>query len=249
MKELVKFLIIIIIFSTVSYSQNKYEKIVISKDIELLKISDRSYIHVSYANLPDYGRISANGFLYTINGKGYLFDTPWDDSLTKVMIDYIQDTMKIKIIGFVPNHWHEDCMGGLNYIHKIGIESYSSEKTRETAKLKYLPIPKHGFLKALTLKLDTKKIICKYYGAGHSLDNIIVWFPSEKILFAGCMVKELKSKSLGNLSDADLKEWPKTIKKVMNEYQSAEIIIPGHGTSGGKELLVHTLELLTINNK
>ncbi|MDP4204044.1 MAG: CfiA family subclass B1 metallo-beta-lactamase, partial [Bacteroidota bacterium] len=74
--------------------------------------------------------------------------------------------------------------------------------------------------------------------------NIVVWIPSEKILFAGCMVKEMKANTKGNLSDADVKAWPSTIKKVMAKFPSARIVIPGHGEAGGFELLQHTLEVV-----
>jgi metallo-beta-lactamase class B len=76
------------------------------------------------------------------------------------------------------------------------------------------------------------------------VDNIVVWFPSERILFAGCMAKEMKSRSLGNIIDADIAGWPSTVKKALDEYPLAEIVIPGHGAYGGRELLKHTLELL-----
>ena len=134
-------------------------------------------------------------------------------------------------------------MGGLNYLNSLGIESYSNELTREIAKTKNLPIPKHGFSDSLELNIGNKQIICNYFGPAHTIDNIVAWIPSEKILFGGCMVKELKSTSLGNIADADIKEWPKTIGKVIEKYKNAKIVIPGHGEYGGIELLKHTLEL------
>ena len=40
--------------------------------------------------------------------------------------------------------------------------------------------------------------ICYYFGGGHSEDNIAVWIPSAKLLFAGCMVKEMAAQNAGN---------------------------------------------------
>lgn len=59
------------------------------------------------------------------------------------------------------------------------------------------------------------------------------------------MVKELISGNLGNLADADLSEWPKTITRVIADYSFASIVIPGHGACGGQELLTHTQDLLS----
>jgi metallo-beta-lactamase class B len=232
---------------TLAYAQDNYKKIKVTKDIEVFKLSEHSYFHISYSQMPQFGRVASNGFVFVNNGKAFLFDTPTNDSLTKDLVGWIQDSLKVQIVGFVPNHWHVDCMGGLNYLHSIGIESYANELTREIAQSKNLPVPKHGFTDSLSLDIEGKKILCRFYGAAHSLDNIVVWIPSEKILFGGCMVKELNSTGMGNTVDGDLKEWPKTIKKVLRDYPDAKIVIPGHGQFGGTELLKHTLDLLLEN--
>jgi metallo-beta-lactamase class B len=243
-----KSLLISILLYTVSIlPQNDFSKIYVSKDVELVKISPNYLIHISYMESPQYGRFPSNGLIFVDEGKAFLFDTPMTEELTKELVSYLQDSMKIKITGFIPNHWHDDCMGGLGYLHSLGIESYANEMTIQIAKSKNLPLPSNGFKDSLNLKLADKEIICNYFGAGHSLDNIVVWIPSEKILFGGCMVKELSSKGLGNTADADLDEWPKTIQKVLNKYPDAKYVIPGHGQFGGIELLIHTIELLTKN--
>jgi metallo-beta-lactamase class B len=113
-------------------------------------------------------------------------------------------------------------------------------------------MPNKGFTDSLRLESGGEIVECHYLGVGHSADNIVVWIPSEKILFAGCMVKDVHSKGLGNLSDAKPEEWYLTIQKVMATFTDAAIIIPGHGQIGGKELLEHTnrlLKELNMNNE
>lgn len=227
-----------------SFAQKEYTKQKITDDIEITKLTEHSYIHTSYAEMPSWGRVASNGLIFINDSEAILFDSPINDSLTKILVRWITDSLKVKIVGFVPNHWHNDCMGGLSYLQSIGIDSYAYNLTIEIAKEKKLPVPAHGFSDSLILNLGDKIILCKYYGAAHSLDNIVVWIPSEKILFAGCMVKELASKGLGNTVDGDVSEWPKTINKVLDAYSDAKIVIPGHGTSGGTDLLKHTLKLL-----
>ena len=221
----------------------------ISKDIELIQISEHAFVYVSYSELPGFGRFPSNGLLYTENGKAFLFDTPANDSLTKTLLTWIDDSLKIKIIGFVPNHWHADCMGGLRYLQSKNIISYANNKTIEIAKKGYLPIPMHRFKDSLQLHIDNKTIMCYYLGAAHSIDNIVVWIPSESILFAGCMVKSLESQNLGNTADGDLTAYPQTIEKLIQKFPNAKIVIPGHGNFGGFDLLLHTKELLEKINK
>jgi metallo-beta-lactamase class B len=225
------------------FSQIEYKKIRVSDDIELIKLSENAYIHISYSVLPKFGRISSNGLVFINDGKAFLFDTPVSDSLTKDLVSWLTDSMKVKIVGFVPNHWHIDCMGGLKFIQDQRIESYANQMTIDIAKAKNLPVPSHGFKDSLQLQLGDKLIKCYYLGAAHSTDNIVTWIPSEKILFAGCMVKSINSQDLGNTADGDLIAYPGTIDKVFNKFPTAKIVIPGHGQFGGLDLIIHTKEL------
>jgi metallo-beta-lactamase class B len=241
---------ILLILLGICIRVNSFAQVVsykVSKDIEVIKITDNSYVHVSYTNLSKYGRVGSNGLIFTNNGKAVLFDTPMTESLTEELVDWIRDTLKVNIVEFIPNHWHEDCIGGLGYLNGLGIDSHANEMTIKIAQSKNLPVPKHGFKDSLTISLGDKKIICSYFGAAHSLDNIVAWIPSEKILFAGCMAKELASTNLGNTADGNLKDYPETIKKVLDKYPGAKYVIPGHGKFGGIELLKHTLDLSRNN--
>jgi metallo-beta-lactamase class B len=234
----------IVYFTVSAFSQQSFPLKHISPDIELLQISQHSYVHVSFTQVPGFGRVGSNGFLYMDDGKALLFDTPMNDTLTEQLVRWISDSLHCRIVGFVPNHFHADCMGGLNYLKRIGIPSYANALTIAIANSKSLPLPEEGFTDSLVLYLGGKAIVCSYFGPAHTADNIVTWIPSEKILFAGCMVKDLKAESLGNIADADLSEWPNTIQKVIAAYVSAVIVVPGHGAIGGKELLQHTEELL-----
>jgi metallo-beta-lactamase class B len=242
--RLIIYIVLIGLIHYNGFSQNDYKRIKISNDIELIKISDNSFVHVSYSNLPQYGRISANGLIFINGFEAFLFDSPWTDSLTMDLVNWLRDSMKLKIVGFVPNHWHNDCMGGLGYIQNQKIQSYANQMTIDIAKTKNLPVPTFGFKDSLQLNLGDKLIKCYYLGAAHSTDNIVIWIPSEQILFAGCMIKSTNSKDLGNTADGDLKVYPKTIDNLINRFSMAKIVIPGHGQFGGYELIKHTKELL-----
>lgn len=244
MQKSLLILIFVLIYASGSGQINN-KPVKISRDLELLKISANAYIHISYATLPEYGRVAANGLIFINREEAFLFDTPWTDSLTKVLVTYLSDNMGLKVTGFIPNHWHEDCMGGLAYLKSKGIASWANQKTIDIARSKNLPVPEHGFTDSLNLFLGDKTIKCYFPGAAHSLDNIVVWIPSEKILFPGCMIKSMISNDLGNTADGDLEAYPETINRVIRRFMNAKIVIPGHGAPGGPELLTHT-SLLTL---
>ncbi len=232
--------ILLILFGYLQLNAGSQDLIKISRDLELVKISENAYLHVSYTTLQNYGRISANGLIFTDKESAFLFDTPWNDSQTSDLISYLQDDMKLQVTGFVPNHWHEDCMGGLKYLKSQGIRSYANQMTIDIAKKKGLPIPDQGFTDSLKLSLGDKIIFCYFPGVAHSTDNIIVWIPSEGILFPGCICKSLDTDNPGNTADGDINEYPKTVDRIINKFKSARVVIPGHGSPGGPELLVHT---------
>lgn len=244
--HLLTYLISIFVFSLSLLSakaQEAYKRIKVSKDIELIQLSANAYMHVSYGELPHYGRFPSNGLLYVNNGEAFLFDTPINDSLTQQLVMWVKDSMHVSIVGFVPNHWHSDCMGGLKYLQGEHIRTYANQRTIDIAKEKHLAVPAQGFNDSLQLMLGDKRISCYYLGAAHSTDNIVVWLAAEKILFAGCMIKSYQARDLGNTVDGDLLAYPKTIDRLLAKFSMAKIVVPGHGDCGGVELIMHTKEL------
>lgn len=233
------------VFSLSMQAQTSRKTITISENLQLVQLSNNAWVHITTEPIEGFGMVSSNGVIFIQKGKAFLFDTPISDSLTEILVKAISDSLKAKVVGFVPNHWHRDCMGGLKYLQSIGVESYANQLTIEEANKHNLPVPTHGFTESHKLKLSGKTIECWYPGPGHTSDNIVVWLPSEKVLFAGCMVKEIKANGPGNLSDTDVKSWPTTIEKVIGKYKNAPIVVPGHGLWGGPELLSHTLDLVS----
>jgi len=178
-----------------------------------------------------------------------IIDTPVNDEQSKSLIDYLHDELKLEIKGVISCHWHVDCMGGINEFHKNNIPSYSLKLTREIAQEKKLPLPQNTFTDSLKIKFGRDEVIAKYFGGGHTIDNIVVWFPSENILFGGCLIKAMKWNGLGNLADAVVGEWEETVRKVKASFPEATIVVPGHDEYGGLELLDHTIELVKNHKK
>lgn len=237
----------VMLFILPTFLQAQNTTINVGKDIELIKLTDHAWVHVTYSVIQPFGRSASNGLIYACNGKAFLFDTPVTDSLTSVLLDYLQDSMRIQVVGVIANHWHVDCAGGLGEVSRRGITSYGNNQTIEILKEKGLPAPDKGFTDSATFYLENIPIVCKYYGAAHTVDNIVCYIPQENILFGGCMIKTLGAQSMGNIADADLKQWPVTVTKVLNAFPDARFVIPGHGPYGGTELLRHTIELCEKN--
>ena len=218
---------------------------VISEDITLQKLKENVWLHTSYIDYPGYGRISANGLIVIDGTSAAMIDTPWNDEQTGQLFDWVNKELNANIEHVIVGHSHDDCMGGLAEAHRRGAISYALDTTQEKATQEGLPIPQKTFSDSMTLTVGKTDFELRYFGGGHTVDNITVWLPGQKVLFGGCMVKTTGAKGLGNTKEADLDAWPGSLRKLFDAYPEAEIVIPGHGPQGGRELIEHTINLLS----
>ncbi len=237
-------IILCILTRSVTTQAQNTNSIIIDKDIQLERIGDSVFIHISWHESDDYGRFPSNGLVLIRQGKALLVDTPMDNDKTERLCNFLEDSLGAETELLIAGHFHNDCLGGLEYLQEQSVESLANSLTVEICKQKGLPVPSHSFTDSLGFDFHGEKIVCRYPGAGHSKDNITVWLPMQQILFGGCLVKSMHSRGLGNLSDAVVDEWDITIIKLMQLYPDVQTVIPGHGASGGQELLSHSLDLI-----
>lgn len=241
--KIIFFLIIGIIISSLCKAQTD-DKIVIDDDIHLVHLHDSIFVHITWDEQENFGRFSSNGLIIIRNGHALMIDTPMNNEKTEKLTTYIYDSFSAKLEKLIVGHFHDDCLGGLHYLQSIGVESIANSMTIAKCKELGLTVPSTAFTDSLSFDFYGEPIECRYFGAGHSFDNITVWLPHEKILFGGCLVKSANSRSLGNLSDAIVEDWDTTVQQVKIKYPDAKIVVPGHGSLGGLELLSHTIDLV-----
>jgi metallo-beta-lactamase class B len=232
------------LFVALQVSSQSNDEIHITKDVQLIHLKDSVFVHVSWEDSQQFGRFPSNGMILIRDGQAIMVDTPMDNEKTAKIVEYLQDSMQVETIKLIIGHYHDDCMGGLEYIQSKGIESLANSMTIEKCKELDLPVPSQSFTDSLTFDFNGEPIVCRFFGAGHTIDNITVWLPNEKILFGGCLIKSARSKGLGNIKEAVIPEWDLTILKLQAKYPDIETVIPGHGNFGGPELLKHTIGLV-----
>jgi metallo-beta-lactamase class B len=203
------------------------------------------WIHTTYKA---YGsnNIPSNGLIVQTSAGLILIDTPWDDSLTALLLDTVKTKFKQTFTLAVITHAHDDRIGGIRTLRKCGIKVVSLPLVCQKAK--ELGYPKPDMLSSTDtmLYIGNEKLELFYPGSGHTEDNIVIWLPREKILFGGCLVKAEGSTDLGNIKEANLEKWSRSICMVMEKFKTAQIVVPGHGAHGNLHLLQHTLDLLQI---
>ncbi|WP_289053102.1 subclass B1 metallo-beta-lactamase [Carboxylicivirga marina] len=220
------------------------DTIVINKDLQLIHLQDSVFVHISWVDSKKWGRFSNNGLLIIKNGEAVMVDTPMSNEQTKEICDYLNIVWEVKVRALIAGHFHEDCIGGLEYLQSIGAKSLASNLTIAKCQEEGLPVPSIGFDKEYDCLFNELPIECRFFGAGHSFDNITIWLPQQKILFGGCLVKAAHARNLGNLSHAVVDDWDVTIEKVQYAYPEAVMVIPGHGAIGTTDLLSHTIQLV-----
>ena len=224
------------------FSQEINPKLVISK------ISEKVYVYTTYN---EYNGISfpANG-MYVLTEKGtVLIDTPWDTTQFQVLLDSIKIKHKSDVIACISTHSHDDRTAGLEFYAKKGIKTYSSFQTYNLCRSKNEKVAENYFVSDTTFQFGETKIQTYYPGKGHTEDNIVIWLEKEKILFGGCFVKSIENENIGNIADADVVAWPKSIKNLQNKFPNMEIVIPGHFTWSDSKAVKHTLKILKKYNK
>jgi metallo-beta-lactamase class B len=248
MKIIIKTLLIIVTsitnlnFSSQKQDAFKPKKVYKSEDLIVTQIAGNSFEHTSFKQTNDFGNVPCNGLIVRNSNEVVVFDTPTNDKSSEELIKWIKEMLHCKINAIIPTHFHDDCLGGLKTFDENDIPSYAYFKTIELAKENNFVVPKNSFRDSLILKVGDENIIAKFFGEGHTKDNIVGYFPSENIMFGGCLIKELDA-GKGYLGDANVTDWSSTVEKVKKEYPNVKIIVPGHGEYGNKELLDYTIKL------
>jgi metallo-beta-lactamase class B len=203
------------------------------------------------------------------NSDIVLAGTPYTPEAMNVILDWIADHFGERSITAVNTGYHVDNLGGNAALLAAGIPVYGSdltvrmlaergEQTRQFlldmlsdpadeeyreahAAMPYLA-PDHVFSaeEGLTLSFGAEQVVVIWPGPTQAPDKMAVYFPAQKVLFGSCMV--LAGEKPGNISEADLENWPKAIEK-LKQYD-ALFVVPGHGDRLDPGLLDHTVELL-----
>ncbi|GEK12522.1 ALI family subclass B1 metallo-beta-lactamase [Aliivibrio fischeri] len=186
--------------------------------------------------------IDANSLIYIDGKDAYLIDTPWNAENMPQLMTWIENrdlTLKKTVF----THFHEDQTGGLEYLQEHGFDTYATKLTNTLLVNDNKKAANHELDAQESVLLDNK-IEVFYPGPGHSKDNSVVWFPKEKVLLGGCLMRANEVDTIGWTGDADLAQWAQSAKNVLIKYPETKLVIPGHGDIGkGTSVISHTVNI------
>jgi metallo-beta-lactamase class B len=250
MKLFIKTLLLLVLSFSLSNCHTDNVKVFTPREVYrsallvITQIAGNSFVHTSYKQTNDFGNVPCNGLVVTNNNEAIVFDTPTNDSAAAELIGRIQQLLGCRVKAVIPTHFHDDCLGGLQAFHAAGIPSYAYYLTTELARENRYTVPQNSFRDSLLLQADKQPVTAMFFGEGHTRDNIVGYFPSDKVLFGGCLLKELNANK-GYLGDANITAWAATVEKVKQHYPEVKIVVPGHGAYGNASLLDYTIRLFS----
>lgn len=210
--------------------------------LKITHLTGDFYIYTTY-NLYNGYQVPANG-MYVLTEEGaVMFDTPWDTTQFQPLLDSIQQKHHQKVVMAFATHWHSDKTNGLEYYRQMGIKTYTTVLTDELSRINGKKRAEFLMAQDTVFSVGGYSFETYYPGEGHTTDNIVIWFPKEKILFGGCLIKGAKDKTLGNLSDANTEAYETTLRNVQKKYRKPRFIIIAHSDWRDTRSLKHSIEM------
>jgi glyoxylase-like metal-dependent hydrolase (beta-lactamase superfamily II) len=165
--------------------------------------------------------------------------------LAKKLIAEIKKITPQRVVAVIVTHYHADHIYGLQEFRNIGAKIYAQGEgrsyiTSETAKQRLIAsrIDFAPWVNASTRLIGADTWIDQSYtltvgdvifkisrvGPAHAPEDLIIYIPSEKVLFAGDLVFRGRIPFVGN---ADSKGWLQALDEIGS--LNPNVVIPGHG--------------------
>ncbi|HEY0740284.1 MAG TPA: BlaB/IND/MUS family subclass B1 metallo-beta-lactamase [Chryseosolibacter sp.] len=221
-----------------AFSQQTQSPLIISK------LTDNFYIYQTFSEYKG-SRIPANG-MYVVTHQGVvIIDSPWDTTQFQPLLDSIKKRHNKNAEVVLATHFHDDRTAGLEYYASKGIKTYTTKATDDLSKKTGKKRAQFIMRGDTTFQVGQYRFDVYFPGHGHTPDNVVVWFPGERVLYGGCLIKSVDDATLGNLNDADPDAYPATVKNVEQKFKNPRYVIPGHNRWTDTEALAHTQRMAT----
>ena len=238
------------IFFGSAYGQNA--KPVDSIQLKPVQVAPHTYFVQGFAEMGSSANqnfISNAGFVVTPAGV-IVVDALGSPTLAQKLIAEIKKITPQKVVAVIVSHYHADHVYGLQEFKKIGAKIYAQGEGRnylssETAKQRLIAsridfapwVNINTNLVSADVWVDQKlklsiggvDFFISRVGPAHAPEDLMVYVPSEKVLFAGDLVFRGRIPFVGN---ADSKGWLKGLDEI--EKFNPNIVIPGHGNYSDK---------------
>ena len=217
-------------------------------EVKAIQVAPKTYF---VQGVPEMGSkqnqnfISNAGFVVTPKGV-VVIDALGSPVLAQKLIQEIRKITKQKIVAVVLTHYHADHVYGLQEFKRLGATIYAQRDglnylASETAKQRLIAsridfapwVNENTRLVPADVWIDQSKTITvggvefriSRVGPAHAPEDLIVFVPSESVLFAGDLIFQGRIPFVGN---ADSRGWMSALDEI--QKLKPKIVVPGHGT-------------------
>jgi len=237
-------------------------------ELALHKISDAVFVIHGLQKLPDnnnQGFISNSAIVLTRAGV-VVVDSGGSLEVGQLIIRKIQEKTDQPVIAVFNTHLHGDHWLGNAairkafpnagfYAHRDAIrrlnsgeaeqwQTIFSQMTATPLKEIEIVLPDKPLDGNETMHFGDTTFSMHHTGHAHTDSDIMIEMPAEKILFSGDIIEYGRAVSSDVPQDFDIKGQIKALKYALD--LPVETYVPGHGTSGGKEIPTAALKFLSV---
>jgi metallo-beta-lactamase class B len=222
-----------------------------SSKLALIRLTDRLYVSV------DTYYAQENSIVYIGDSSVTVVGATWTPHTARLLAAEIAKITAKPISEAIDTNHDLDRAGGNAYFKSIGARIVSTRLTKELlaregkrqaedTRRAFRDFPEFDIVLPDQVyegdfALQGGRVRGIYLGPSHKADDIFVYFPNEKVLYGGCILKE----RLGSTEGADLVEYPKTLRKLKGLNLDISTVVAGHFSPlHGPELIDRYLKLL-----
>lgn len=217
----------------------------------LTRLTDRLYV------AGDSFYMKENSVVYVGACSVTVVGATWTPEAARLLAAEIAKITRKPIRAVIDTNYNLDRSGGNAYFKSIGAMIVATRMTRDLlqkeggeqlrAVQKAFPdypdvpivLPDETFPGDFELQGGAVRGL--YLGPSHMPDDIFVYFPKEKVLYGGCVLKE----HLGNMAGANVTEYTETLRKLKALHLDIKTIVAGHWSPvHGPELIDQYLQML-----
>jgi glyoxylase-like metal-dependent hydrolase (beta-lactamase superfamily II) len=216
--------------------------------VKAIQVAPNTYF---VQGVPEMGSKKNQNFIsnasFVVTPKGVVvIDALGSPVLAQKLIQEIRKVTKQKIVAVVLTHYHADHVYGLQEFKRLGATIYAQRDglnylASETAKQRLIAsridfapwvnentrlVPADVWIdQSKTITVGGVEFILNRVGPAHAHEDLIVFVPSENVLFAGDLIFQGRIPFVGN---ADSRGWMNALDQI--QKIKPKIVVPGHGT-------------------
>jgi glyoxylase-like metal-dependent hydrolase (beta-lactamase superfamily II) len=182
---------------------------------------------------------TGNSGLLVTDSAVLVIDTKFWKNAEKLHEMAIQKAGTKKII-VINTHFHGDHVFG-NYLYQ-GSEIYTGGYDGDVAitRTKQENLPTIFVRDSLVLDLGDEIVGLYDLGQGHTFHDMVVYLKKRKVLFTGDLVFNQINPAIIAEDGTDIKKWKSILTRMYKTFD-AHTVVPGHGMSEGKEMIIGQL--------